>query len=70
MTRRRHYPSPTPQRVNWRVDEFCEAHAIGRTLFYSEVKRGELKTIKVGTRTLIAVEDALAWLARKQGARQ
>jgi hypothetical protein len=53
------------QRVNWRVDDFCQAHGIGRTLFYDEVKRGEIKLIKIGKRTLISDIEAKDWMARK-----
>lgn len=55
----------TIQRVNWRVDDFCQAHGIGRTSFYEEVKLGELKVIKHGKRTLIPDTEAKAWQARK-----
>ncbi len=55
----------TTARVNWRVDDFCRAHGIGRTLFYDEVKRGEIKLIKVGKRTLVPDSEAKAWQARK-----
>ena len=55
-------------RVNWSVRTFCEAHAIGRTLFYDEVKRGELTIIKIGRRTVVAVAAAKAWQKRKAGA--
>ncbi len=58
------------QRINWRVDDFCRAHGIGRTLFYEEVKRGEIKPIKIGKRTLVPVSEAKAWQERKaRGAR-
>ncbi len=50
---------------NWRVDDFCRAHGIGRTLVYEEIKRGELKIIKVGNRTLIPDSEAKAWQERK-----
>ncbi len=52
-------------RVNWRVEDFCRAHGIGRTLVYEEIKRGELKIIKVGKRTLIPDSEAKAWQERK-----
>ena len=52
-------------RVNWRVDDFCRAHGIGRTLFYEEVKRGEIKLIKIGKRTLVPDSEAKAWQSRK-----
>jgi len=56
---------PATARINWRVDDFCNAHGIGRTLFYDEVKRGELKPIKIGKRTLVPVSEANAWQDRK-----
>ena len=58
-------PPHFDQRVNWRVDDFCRAHGIGRTLFYEEVKRGEIKPIKIGKRTLVPVSEAKAWQERK-----
>ncbi len=58
-------PSHFDQRVNWRVGEFCRAHGIGRTLFYDEVKRGEIKIIKIGKRTLVPDTEAQAWQERK-----
>ena len=56
---------PRSDRVNWRVHEFCKAQCIGRTLFYSEVKRGEIKLIKIGKRSLVPVSEAKAWQERK-----
>ena len=53
-------------RVNWRVRDFCLAHGIGRTTFYEEIKRGELKIIKVGARTLVSDAEAKAWQMRKE----
>ena len=55
----------TTARVNWRVDDFCRAHGIGRTFFYNEVKIGEIKIIKVGKRTLVPDSEAKAWQERK-----
>ncbi len=56
---------PATARINWRVDDFCNAHGIGRTFFYDEVKRGELKPIKIGKRTLVPASEAKAWQDRK-----
>ncbi len=53
------------KRVNWRVNDFCQAHGIGRTLFYKEVKRGEIKPIKIGKRTLVPDSEAREWQRRK-----
>ncbi len=56
---------PRSDRLNWRVNDFCRAAGIGRTLFYDEVKRGEIKLIKVGKRTLVPDSEAKAWQERK-----
>ncbi len=56
---------PRIDRVNWRVNEFCAAHGIGRSLFYEEVKRGEIKLIKIGKRSLVSDSEAKAWQERK-----
>jgi len=56
---------PRSGRLNWRVNDFCRAAGIGRTLFYDEVKRGEIKLIKVGKRTLVPDSEAKAWQERK-----
>lgn len=44
------------------VDTFCNTHGISRALFYKLVKenRGP-RLMKVGRRTLISFEAALAW---------
>ena len=56
---------PHLDRFNWRVNDFCRAAGIGRTLFYDEVKRGEISIIKVGKRTLVPDSEAKAWQERK-----
>jgi len=61
---------PNTERVNWGVDAFAIAHGIGRTLVYEEIKKGELKIIKVGNRTLIPDSEAKAWQERKAEASQ
>ena len=48
-------------RINWRVDDFCRAHGVGRTFFYEQVKHGKIKIIKIGSRTLIPDSEARAW---------
>jgi hypothetical protein len=44
------------------VETFCLAFDIGRSSVYEEIRTGRLKAHKVGTRTIIALEDGLAWL--------
>lgn len=47
------------------VPEACERLGIGRTLFYELVAAKELRTFKVGTRTLVPVNDLVAFVDRK-----
>lgn len=44
------------------VPEFLRVYRISRTSFYDEVRKGRVKVIKRGRRTLIAKDDADAWL--------
>lgn len=41
------------QRQAWRVKEFCDAVRISRSHFYELVKRGEIRVVKLGDRTLV-----------------
>lgn len=38
---------------------------VGRSSLYKEIKQGNLKIIKIGTRTLIRMSDLRAWLDAK-----
>ena len=44
------------------IADFAAHYGIGRTLTYAEIGAGRLRTCKVGRRTIIAREDADAWL--------
>ncbi len=43
------------------VNEFCRTFGIGRTKAYEVLKSGQLRSVKVGSRTLIDMESAHAW---------
>jgi hypothetical protein len=43
------------------IPDFCREFGIGRTQAYVEIKELRLRAFKVGKRTLIAGEDAVAW---------
>jgi excisionase family DNA binding protein len=45
------------------VKEFAQAHGLGLTTAYEELKTGRLKAVKVGAKTLITEEAQAAWLA-------
>ena len=44
------------------IKEFCRRYSVGRTTAYAEMKAGRLQRRKVGKRSIIAQEDAEAWL--------
>jgi hypothetical protein len=45
------------------ISDWCVISGMGRSSVYEALGRGDLKAIKLGTRTLIDVEAGLAWLA-------
>jgi excisionase family DNA binding protein len=47
------------------VRETCELLSIGRSSLYAAVKRGELRRVKVGKRTLLCATDLVSFLARR-----
>lgn len=46
------------------IDDFCKAFGVRRSKAYAEIRAGRLKAFKVGPRTMVAGEDALAWRGR------
>ena len=48
---------------SFRVDEFATRNSISRAQVYIELKEGRLNARKVGSATLITVEDETAWLS-------
>jgi excisionase family DNA binding protein len=48
-------------RAAFAVREFCSQYGICRDTFDSEVKRGRLRALKVGKRTLVLKSDAESW---------
>ena len=51
-------------KVAYAVDESLELLSIGRTALYAAVKRGDLKRVKFGKKTLFYAADLAAFLAR------
>ena len=49
-------------RLAYGINQAVEATSVGRSLLYEQIKAGNLKTFKIGTRTLIAAEDLNTWL--------
>ncbi len=53
-----------PAKAALTVNAFCDALSIGRTLFYERVRLGQIKVVKIGTRTLVPVGEVQAFLER------
>jgi predicted DNA-binding transcriptional regulator AlpA len=45
-----------------RVREFCDAVGIGKSKFYEEVRAGRIRLRKLGGRSVVAVDDARAYI--------
>jgi excisionase family DNA binding protein len=45
------------------IGEFCARYGICRDTFYQEVRRGRLRAVKLGKKTIILKTDAAAWVA-------
>jgi excisionase family DNA binding protein len=43
--------------------EFCNRYNVGHTKFYKLLNSGQLKAVKVGSKTLIEEEEAERWMA-------
>jgi excisionase family DNA binding protein len=43
------------------VREFCDRYGISRDTFYAEVRRGRLRALKLGKKTLVLKSDAESW---------
>jgi excisionase family DNA binding protein len=52
------------KKVAYAVDETLELLSIGRTALYAAVKRGDLKRVKFGKKTLFYAADLAAFLGR------
>ncbi len=45
------------------IPEFSQTSSLGRTKIYDEIRSGRLIAKKMGKRTIITLEDGLAYLA-------
>jgi hypothetical protein len=51
------------RREAFAVAEFCGRYGICRETFYQEVRRGRLRALKLGAKTIVLKADADAWVA-------
>lgn len=45
------------------IDAFCERYSVGRTFTYEEIAKGRLKSVSLGRKRLVHVDDAEAWFS-------
>jgi excisionase family DNA binding protein len=63
------HPSVTGRKISnngprvLEVDEFCSTYKVGRSKTYRLIAAGELAAKKLGTKTVIEVDEAERWLA-------
>ena len=57
---------PTPP-IAVSPDEAARLAGIGRTTLYAALAKGDLPSIKIGTRRLIRVDAIRDWLAQNEG---
>jgi excisionase family DNA binding protein len=43
------------------VREFCQRYRLGNSLAYDLIKRGDLRAVKCGRRTLLLAKDVAEW---------
>ena len=60
----------TNAKLSYGINQAVEATSVGRSLIYEEIRAGNLKTFKIGTRTLIAADDLKSWLNSHRRAAQ
>jgi len=65
MTTTNQTTRPTPP-IAVSPDEAARLAGIGRTSLYAALAKGDLKSIKIGTRRLIKIEAIHEWLASYQ----
>ncbi|SUS08657.1 Excisionase (fragment) [Candidatus Defluviicoccus seviourii] len=47
------------------IRELTEITGLGRTSLYSEIKRGYLRPLRIGRRTIVPADEVRAWLQRR-----
>jgi hypothetical protein len=55
--------SDLSRREAFAASEFCDRYGICRQTFYDEVRRGRLRALKLGAKTIVLKTDADAWVA-------
>jgi excisionase family DNA binding protein len=53
---------PSPPRIGYTMKEAVGVTGVGRTSLYQAIRRGELRALKRGARTIILDRDLRRWL--------
>jgi len=48
--------------IVYTIPEACEIGRTGRTALYEAIRKGELRAVKRGRRTLVLAEDLCRWI--------
>lgn len=58
------FDSANGESVKWTtIDRLRRTHSLGRQAIYDALKRGDITGYKLGTRTLLNLEQVEGWLA-------
>jgi hypothetical protein len=61
VPKRKHHRNITPELQVFTIDQFCDRHGICRSTVYHEHTRGRLRISKIGSKSVIRIEDEKAW---------
>jgi hypothetical protein len=50
---------PFRERISCTIPEGCKATGLGRTKLYEKIAEGQIRTCKIGTRTLLIVDSLI-----------
>jgi excisionase family DNA binding protein len=65
---RRQNTSPTTSRRAFTLNDFCDAYSIGRSSAYGLIRKGKLRSVRVGGRRLIPADAAEKLLRSEEAA--
>lgn len=57
---------PNPDRLTYSIEQAARALGVGRSLVFTLLKEGQLKSIRVGKRRLVLATELQAFLDRQQ----
>lgn len=58
--------APAPAPLAYTIEDLAAVTGIGRSKLYAELRAGNLRMTKVGSRTIVLAEDAQAWLRARR----